>query len=89
MIWAWLVALTMQPGVRYEGWRWLAVARYVRRRQGWRCRSCRRRTLLHVHHKKPVSQGGGHLPLNLEGLCLACHERRHDFDIDGNGEVGR
>lgn len=88
MITAWLLSLTMQPGHRYAGWRWQTVARYVRRRDGWKCRQCGRRGMLHVHHKRPVSRGGWHWPINLVSLCPSCHERAHGWDIDGDGRVG-
>lgn len=31
------------------------------------------RIVLTVHHKRPVSQGGGHELSNLQCLCQACH----------------
>ena len=31
----------------------------------------------HLHHVIPLAQGGTHDPENLEGLCVACHLRRH------------
>lgn len=88
MITAYLLSLTMQPGRRYDGWRWQRIARYVRRRDGHRCAKCGRRGMLHVHHKRPVSRGGWHWPWNLVTLCASCHERAHGWDIDGDGRVG-
>jgi len=34
---------------------------------------------LHVHHIKPKSNGGNHLPDNLETLCVKCHETHHPW----------
>lgn len=30
-----------------------------------------------VHHRLPLSEGGGNNPENLESLCAACHNRIH------------
>ena len=88
MIVAWLVSLTMEPGCRYDGWRWRVLVRYVRKRDGCRCRKCGKRGMLHVHHKRPVSEGGWHWPRNLITLCVGCHEKVHGWDMDGDGRVG-
>ena len=32
---------------------------------------------LEVHHKRPVSRGGGYGPGNLISLCKTCHEKVH------------
>lgn len=89
MIWAWLVAATMRPGRRYWGWRWKLVARYVRRRDGKRCRRCGvKGVMLHVHHRLPVMRGGGYWPSNLVSLCVDCHEVAHGRDFDEDGRVG-
>lgn len=90
MITAWLLALTMTPGRRYDGWRWKTIARYVRRRDRWQCRRCGRFHIpLHVHHKRWVSRGGSYFPTNLIALCGACHEREHWADLDHDGRIGR
>lgn len=91
MVTAWLVAATMRRGGRYTGRRWRYLARYIRRRDGWRCRNvhCRRTDApLHVHHLTPVAQGGSYWPVNLVTLCAGCHERVHGWDLDRNGMVG-
>jgi len=31
----------------------------------------------HVHHIRPIVDGGGHEPQNLMSLCLECHSRLH------------
>lgn len=86
---AYLLALTMQSGVRYTDWRWRRIARHVRSRARHRCQWCGRRTVLHVHHLRPVSRGGGHSPRNLVAICVACHEQVHGRDLDRDGRVGR
>lgn len=73
-----LVTLTMRPGVRYSGRRWDIVRGYVMDRDGHECQDCGASyRLLHVHHKRPVSEGGSHYPHNLETLCHRCHTKRH------------
>lgn len=78
MLTAWLLSLTMRPGVRYSGWRWQRVADYVRRRDDFTCRNCRRRGWT-VHHVTPVSSGGSHRPGNLRTLCDDCHAEIHPW----------
>jgi hypothetical protein len=34
-------------------------------------------TQAHVHHIKPISEGGGHSYDNLEALCRECHINQH------------
>jgi len=49
-------------------------------RDGQRCQNCgdsRPRPELHVHHKKPVSEGGDHKLENLELWCADCHAEEH------------
>ncbi len=83
-----LLSLTMTPGVRYTDWRWRYIASVRRSWDGQRCVRCHSNgQVLHVHHKRPVARGGNYALWNLETLCLACHERRHGFDIDGDGIV--
>lgn len=90
MIVAFLLALTMQPGRRYDGWRWKRIAKYVRKRDGWQCRRCGRFHIpLHVHHKQWVSRGGSYFPTNLVTLCGPCHEMEHLSDFDHSGRIGR
>ena len=88
MITAWLLALTMQPGRRYDGWRWKRIARYVRKRAGYRCERCHCRARLDVHHRRHVADGGGYWPWNLIALCPACHEKIHGRDLNHDGKVG-
>lgn len=89
MLTAWLLAATMTPGHRYTGWRWKWLAKAIRRRDGLRCKSCGKTDRpLHVHHKRPVADGGSYWPVNLVTLCAGCHERAHGWDLDRNGMVG-
>ena len=41
------------------------------------CEDCRSRSGLHVHHRRPVGQGGTHKPANLVVLCRRCHAKHH------------
>ena len=45
------------------------------------CEECYKSGVLvpleHVHHTKPLSEGGTNDFDNLESLCLACHSRLH------------
>jgi hypothetical protein len=46
-------------------------------RAGHRCTWCGAREDLHVHHKKPVSEGGTDAQSNLTVLCASCHRLAH------------
>ena len=50
---------------------------HVLRRDGRRCRSCRSRDSLMVHHIEFRSHGGRTLPCNLISVCLRCHGLVH------------
>jgi 5-methylcytosine-specific restriction endonuclease McrA len=50
---------------------------YVLRRDNWRCRACRHRNNLSVHHVRFRSQQGADTPENLATLCSGCHDRIH------------
>lgn len=50
----------------------------VRDRDGNCCRKCGRKGILHVHHIKPVKDGGLHFLDNLISLCINCHLREHE-----------
>lgn len=80
-VWALIVnaiALTMQPGRDYyQSWRWQALRRYVIWRDFRRCRVCRRRGQLDVHHVRPVSQGGSWFTKNLLAVHRPCHAALH------------
>ena len=49
----------------------------VLRRDGFRCVRCGSRERLEVHHRLPVSEGGAHVPENLETRCHGCHRAEH------------
>lgn len=90
MVTAFLLALTMPAGKRITDWRWKVIAKYVRRRDGWKCRRCGRFNVqLHVHHKRWISRGGSYMPTNLVTLCGPCHERAHWADLNRDGVIGR
>jgi 5-methylcytosine-specific restriction endonuclease McrA len=58
----------------------------VLRRDGYMCRNCGFRSVLHVHHVWFRSQGGPDLAWNLLTLCSACHSGVHT--AIRNGEHG-
>lgn len=67
---------------------WDEISDSVRARDGNRCVSCGREgVLLHVHHLKPLAEGGSNDPSNLVLLCAACHEKIQGERI-GKREVG-
>lgn len=42
------------------------------------CNACgEKNQMLHVHHLKPISEGGNHTFENLEVLCEFCHSQEH------------
>lgn len=55
----------------------------VLNRDNWTCQQCgyehypQSPTQIHVHHIKPISEGGGHGYDNLEALCRSCHNIEH------------
>jgi len=52
-----------------------------------KCSHCHRRNAIHIHHIKPVCEGGTDDPSNLMMLCQKCHVAHHsqngDFKIWG------
>ncbi len=50
---------------------------YVLNRDFWKCRNCRSRNSLHVHHIVYRSEQGEDTSANLVTLCLFCHEGLH------------
>ena len=55
----------------------------VLKRQGRVCDKCGAEGALEVHHKLPVSQGGGSDPRNLVGLCSVCHAEETATQLHG------
>ena len=54
----------------------------VLRRDDHQCRKCGgSRESLHVHHVRPISQGGSHDISNLEALCRSCHAKEHPTKV--------
>ena len=49
----------------------------VLKRDGWRCRFCKRRNSLHVHHIIYRSQGGEDSLANLVAVCYHHHDMIH------------
>ncbi|MBI3924853.1 MAG: HNH endonuclease [Armatimonadetes bacterium] len=58
-----------------------AVLRALFARAGGRCEKCRGRGPLHVHHRRPWSDGGSHHLEDLEARCAACHAMAHRDDF--------
>jgi 5-methylcytosine-specific restriction endonuclease McrA len=54
-----------------------ALKLYVLRRDMWRCRACKHRNNLHVHHVVFRSQQGPDTPENCATLCSDCHDAIH------------
>ena len=58
--------------------RWHKLARFVKDRDGWRCRECGKSGRLETDHRVPISKTGAGLagqwdPSNLQTLCRSCH----------------
>jgi 5-methylcytosine-specific restriction endonuclease McrA len=49
----------------------------VYERDHWRCRICKRRSQLHVHHVVFRSRGGDDIKSNLLTVCNWCHHDVH------------
>ena len=66
-----------------------SVARFVRRRDGGRCRvpGCRSSRSLELHHVIHREHGGGHDALNLILACSACHQAHHDGRLLISGDA--
>lgn len=56
---------------------WQELARQIKIRDHWMCRSCGSKKTIDVHHVLPVKCGGTNLPENLKTLCRKCHRVRH------------
>jgi hypothetical protein len=53
------------------------LCQQVYKRDGWKCRCCRRRNNLHAHHIVFRSQGGDDADYNMITLCDFCHSSIH------------
>jgi HNH endonuclease len=59
-----------------------AILRKLFARSGHRCERCGAKGgRLDVHHRTPVSEGGGNALHELELLCRACHTLDHEKDL--------
>lgn len=57
---------------------WEERRKRVRERDEYECQKCGATdSVLHVHHKTPISEGGSHKLSNLETLCESCHAKEH------------
>jgi 5-methylcytosine-specific restriction endonuclease McrA len=64
-----------------EDRQWEEAKRFVRKRDGGKCKCCGK-TGGEVHHLKYRSLGGDHDPNNLALLCKRCHEDIHAHLIE-------
>ena len=58
--------------------RWHKLSRFVKDRDGWRCRECGKSGRLETDHRVPIATTGAGLagqwdPSNLQTLCRNCH----------------
>ena len=53
------------------------VAHIVKERDNWRCRYCKSKKDLEVHHIIPLSKGGSLKPFNCLTVCKDCHIKLH------------
>lgn len=60
---------------------WRKVRRIVLERDGYRCRVCRRKKAVDVHHVIFRSLGGKDEAKNLIAVCKVCHEGIHGHVI--------
>jgi HNH endonuclease/RuvA, C-terminal domain len=67
------------------------VARFVRRRDGGRCRvdGCRSARAIEIHHIVHRANGGSHNASNLILLCSACHQAYHRGTLAVTGTANR
>lgn len=62
---------------------WEIRRRRILERDHYTCQKCgESEELLHVHHKKPIEDGGLHTSKNLICLCWHCHEEEHGHPVD-------
>jgi HNH endonuclease/Domain of unknown function (DUF222) len=73
-------AVIAEPGRRARSVIPPKTRREVLSRDRHRCQGggCTNTRFLEVHHRRPISQGGGHDPGNLITLCGACHRWVHE-----------
>jgi 5-methylcytosine-specific restriction endonuclease McrA len=66
-----------------------AMAQAVWSRARGRCERCGQRGWLHLHHRRPVSEGGAHEVDNLRLLCSACHAAEHEPGVSSEAARAR
>ena len=60
-----------------------ATRRAVYRREGYACALCERPGVIHIHHVRSRSLGGGNGLGNLIALCPVCHAIAHgEYRLD-------
>ena len=64
------------PPEEYE-----ALCKAILQRDGWKCRHCKSRNALHIHHIQFRSQQGPDESWNLIVLCSACHAGVHEYKL--------
>jgi len=64
--------------------KWQSKRELVLDRDGFECQQCGKPEIevesLHIHHKRPVSEGGSHELQNLSTMCESCHYEHHAED---------
>jgi hypothetical protein len=65
------------PSLRLPPEQYTILCQYILRRDGWKCRCCRHRNNLQVHHVIFRSQQGEDSPENLAAICNDCHDAIH------------
>jgi 5-methylcytosine-specific restriction endonuclease McrA len=65
---------------------WRKVCREVDRRDGGKCRVCKRAGN-HHHHLRRRSRGGVHEAENVVLLCADCHRQEHDARVRLSGNA--
>ena len=57
--------------------RWLRLSRWIKDRDGFRCRKCGKAGRLETDHRAPIASGGKPWdPANLQALCRNCHFKK-------------
>lgn len=57
------------------------LCKSILQRDGWKCRHCKSRNALHIHHIQFRSQQGPDASWNLITLCSACHRGVHEYNL--------
>jgi 5-methylcytosine-specific restriction endonuclease McrA len=60
---------------------WVAIVEVIKTRDNYRCKSCRGRKELTVHHIVSRENGGKDYPPNLVTLCKKCHNEIEELEI--------